>query len=116
VSGIHTWAKNVFKEADILTADEGYSQVAYEKGSNLLLHIERLVGGLDVFIPYMKDYDRTFTGTSITTDQWRNHMFHYFGSLPEGDELVKKLSKLDWDEVSRGIWTNDRDLCRKVLK
>lgn len=29
-------------------------------------------------------------------------MFHYFGSLPEGDELVKKLSKLDWDEVSLG--------------
>lgn len=28
-------------------------------------------------------------------------MFHYFGSLPEGEELVKKLSKLDWDEVSR---------------
>lgn len=88
------------KHADPFIADEGYSQVAYEKGSNLLLHIERMVGGLDVFIPYMKDYDRTFTGTSITTDQWRNHMFHYFGSLPEGDELVKQLSKLDWDEVS----------------
>jgi len=82
------------------TADEGYSQVAYEKGANLLLHIERLVGGLDVFVPYMQDYDRTFTGTSITTDQWRNHMFHYFGSLPDSKELVKKLGQLDWDEVS----------------
>jgi leukotriene-A4 hydrolase len=81
-------------------ADEGYSQVAYEKGANLLLHIERLVGGLDVFVPYMQDYDRTFTGTSITTDQWRNHMFHYFGSLPNSKELVKKLGQLDWDEVS----------------
>lgn len=64
-----------------------------------MLHIERLVGGLDVFIPYMKDYDRTFTGTSITTDQWRNHLFHYFGSQPNGEELVQKLGQLDWDEV-----------------
>lgn len=67
----------------------------------MLLHIERLVGGVDVFVPYMQDYDRTFTGTSITTDQWRNHLFHYFGSLPDSKELVKKLAQLDWDEVSR---------------
>jgi len=74
--------------------------VAYEKGANLLLHIERLVGGVDVFVPYMKDYDRTFTGTSITTEQWRKHLFHYFGTLPNGKELVEKLNKLDWKEVS----------------
>jgi leukotriene-A4 hydrolase len=82
------------------TADEGYSQVAYEKGANLLLHIERLVGGVEVFVPYMKDYDRTFTGTSITTEQWRKHLFHYFGTLSNGKELVEKLNKLDWNEVS----------------
>jgi leukotriene-A4 hydrolase len=74
--------------------------VAYEKGANLLLHIERLVGGLEVFVPYMKDYDHTFTGTSITTQQWYNHLFHYFGSVSNGKELVEKLKSLDWDKVS----------------
>jgi len=80
-------------------ADEGFSQVPYEKGSNLLLHIERLVGGLDVFIPYMKSYEQTFTGTSVTTDQWRSHLFHYFGNLSDGPEMLKKLGQIDWDEV-----------------
>lgn len=59
-----------------------------------------MVGGVDVFVPYMKDYDHTFTGTSITTEQWRKHLFHYFGSLTNGKELVEKLNKLDWNEVS----------------
>jgi leukotriene-A4 hydrolase len=48
----------------------------------------------------MKDYDQTFTGTSITTQQWYNHLFHYFGSVPNGKELVEKLKSLDWDKVS----------------
>jgi len=48
----------------------------------------------------MKDYDRTFTGTSITTQQWYNHLFHYFGSVSNGKELVEKLKALDWDKVS----------------
>jgi hypothetical protein len=48
----------------------------------------------------MKDYDRTFTGTSITTQQWYNHLFHYFGSVSNGKELVEKLKSLDWDKVS----------------
>jgi leukotriene-A4 hydrolase len=96
VSNAKDWSN--WPDADFI-ADEGYSQVAYEKGANLLLHIERLVGGLEVFVPYMKDYDRTFTGTSITTEQWRKHLFHYFGSLPNGKELVEKLNKLDWNEV-----------------
>ena len=103
------------KEADSI-ADEGYSQVAYEKastselmmprpdnqGSNFLLLIERTVGGVDNFIPYMRDYVKTFNGSSITTDQWRSHLFHYFGKV-DGGRHVKELAKIDWDEVSQGF-------------
>ena len=80
--------------------DDAYNQVPYEKGSNFLLHLERTVGGLDHFIPYMKDYVKTFDGTSITTDQWRSHLFHFFGSQPDSASYIRKLGRVDWDEVS----------------
>ncbi|WVQ82071.1 leukotriene A-4 hydrolase/aminopeptidase [Cryptococcus sp. DSM 104549] len=88
--------------------DEGYSQVPYEKGANFLYFLELTVGGLDAFLPYMKDYVRTFEGTSITTEQWREHLFHYFGSLKDGEKYIKKLGKVDWDEWLHGSGT---DLC-----
>lgn len=83
--------------------DEGYSQVPYEKGSNFLYYLEQTVGGLEVFLPYMKDYVKTFEGYAITTEQWRAHLFHYFGSLKNGEEVVRKLGKVDWDEVGHSI-------------
>ena len=73
------------------------------QGANFLLHLERTVGGLDLFLPYMKDYVNTFNGSSITTDQWRAHLFHYYGNLPDGSQYLKKLGKVDWDEVSTGM-------------
>lgn len=67
-----------------------------------MLYLERLVGGLDVFLPYVKSYVATFSGTSITTDQWRAHLFHFFGTVEHGDEIVNKLkTDVDWNEVRR---------------
>ncbi|GMK59104.1 hypothetical protein CspeluHIS016_0701190 [Cutaneotrichosporon spelunceum] len=77
--------------------DEGYSQVPYEKGSNFLLYLERTVGGLEHFLPYMKDYVKTFTNTSITTEQWREHLFDYFGKQKDGATYLKQLGTVDWD-------------------
>ncbi|OCF30838.1 leukotriene A-4 hydrolase/aminopeptidase [Kwoniella heveanensis BCC8398] len=91
--------------------DEAYSQVPYEKGANFLLYLERTVGGLDIFIPYMKDYVKTFEGTSITTEQWREHLFAYFKKHEDGEELTRKLGKVDWDEWLHGSGT---DLCAEV--
>ena len=70
------------------------------QGSNFLLYLERTVGGLEHFLPYMKDYVKTFTNTSITTGQWRAHLFDYFGRQPNSAEYLKKLGQVDWDEVS----------------
>lgn len=58
-------------------------------------------------MPYMQDYVKTFTGTSITTDQWRSHLFHYFGSQSDGQEYLRRLGKVDWDNVS-GQLSNSR--------
>ncbi|KAF7329344.1 Leuk-A4-hydro-C domain-containing protein [Mycena kentingensis (nom. inval.)] len=74
--------------------DDAYSQVSYEKGANLLLHIERTIGGLDVFLPYVKDYVSTYIGKSISTDQWKDHLYAFFENKPE---VVKKLDTIDWE-------------------
>lgn len=81
------------------SADDAFSRVPYEKGSNFLLHLERTVGGLDVFMPYIKEYVKTYNGYSITTDQWRSHLFDYFGKVENSQEILKNLGKLDWDAV-----------------
>lgn len=58
--------------------------------------LERKLGGLDVFLPYVKDYVTTFTGQSIVTDQWRSHLYKYFREHG-GDEKIKALDSVDWN-------------------
>ncbi|CAE7143150.1 unnamed protein product, partial [Rhizoctonia solani] len=67
--------------------DDAYSSVPYEKGSNFLLYLERLLGGLDVFLPYARDYVNTFRGRSIRTDEWKTHLFDYFEKHGGEDKL-----------------------------
>ncbi|KAG1746884.1 hypothetical protein EDB19DRAFT_1894105 [Suillus lakei] len=74
----------------------GSNSVPYEKGANFLLHIERTLGGLDVFLPYMKDYVKTFMGKSITTEMWKEHLFAYYTRFG-GDDELGALESIDWD-------------------
>lgn len=54
------------------------------------------MGGLDVFLPYAYDYITTFMGKSITTDEWKSHLYAYFEK--KGDpEKIKALNSIDWD-------------------
>jgi hypothetical protein len=57
---------------------------------------ERTLGGLDVFLPYVKDYVRTFMGKSITTGQWKEHLFAYYTQHGVEDN-IKALNSIDWD-------------------
>ncbi|KAK9899275.1 hypothetical protein P389DRAFT_150549 [Cystobasidium minutum MCA 4210] len=82
--------------------DDAFSTVPYDKGSNLLLHLERTVGGLDIFLPYMHDYVKTFRGKSISTQDWQSHLFTYFGKQSNGSDLTEKLKNVDWDAWLRG--------------
>lgn len=58
--------------------------------------IERLLGGLDVFLAYIRDYVNTFKGKSVTTWQWKDHIYEYFKNNG-GNEKVKLLDSVDWD-------------------
>lgn len=53
------------------------------------------MGGLDIFLPYVKDYVNTFIGKSITTWQWKSHLYEYFAKI--GDDKTKALDTVDWD-------------------
>ncbi|ELU39367.1 leukotriene-A4 hydrolase [Rhizoctonia solani AG-1 IA] len=67
--------------------DDAYSRVPYDKGSNFLLYLERLLGGLDVFLPYARDYISTFRGQSIRTEEWKAHLYAYFEKHGGEDKL-----------------------------
>ncbi|CEL62166.1 leukotriene-A4 hydrolase [Rhizoctonia solani AG-1 IB] len=84
--------------------DDAYSRVPYEKGSNFLLYLERLLGGLDVFLPYARDYINTFRGKSIRTDEWKAHLYAYFGNHG-GEDKLKLLDSVDWQEWLHGQGT-----------
>ncbi|KAF7978977.1 hypothetical protein HWV62_44229 [Athelia sp. TMB] len=78
-----------------------FSRVPYEKGSNFLLHIERVLGGLDVFLPYVREYVTIYTGKSITTDEWKAHLYRYF-EKSGGSEKIKALDSIDWNAWLHG--------------
>ncbi len=80
--------------------DDGFSTIPYDLGANFILRIERQLGGLDVFRPYVKAYVQEFSGKSITTEMWKEHLYRYFGQRENGRELTKKLDALDWNAVS----------------
>ncbi|KAG6874151.1 hypothetical protein C0995_005569 [Termitomyces sp. Mi166 len=76
--------------------DRAYSSIPYEKGANFILNLERKLGGLEVFLPYVKDYVSTFIGKSITTEQWKEHLYGYW-EKNGGTEKTKILDSIDWD-------------------
>lgn len=48
-----------------------------------------------MFLPYVKDYVNTFIGKSITTEQWKSHLYSYFEK--NGHDKVKALDSIDWN-------------------
>jgi len=96
--------------------DDAYSSIPYEKGSNFLLYLglfnfcslaseshrfsEQTLGGLDVFLPYIRDYVATFQGKSITTWDWKAHLYTYF-ERHGGQEKLDALNSVNWDVGSR---------------
>ena len=58
--------------------------------------LERTIGGLDVFLPYIRNYVETFSGKSITTQQWKDHLYGYFQEHG-GEEKVRALDTIDWN-------------------
>ncbi|EIW81415.1 leukotriene-A4 hydrolase [Coniophora puteana RWD-64-598 SS2] len=75
--------------------DTAYGRVPYEKGSNMLYYLEHLLGGLAVFLPYMRNYLDAYMGKSITTYEWKDHLYAYFRE--RDPSKVSLLDSVDWD-------------------
>lgn len=82
--------------------DDAFSSIPYDKGANFLLYLERVVGGLDVFIPYLKAYFHTFAGRSLCTEEWHEHLMAYFAG---NEKATKALKEVDWDAWLHGEGT-----------
>ena len=73
--------------------DDAFSSVPYEKGQTLLWNLEDMVGGKQVFEPFLKTYIAKFQYQSITTDQFTDYLKHYF----ENTAAASKLAEIDWN-------------------
>ena len=49
-----------------------------------------------MFLPYIRDYVETFSGKSIDTQQWKDHLYRYF-QKHGGEDKIKALDSIDWN-------------------
>eukprot|EP01012_Entosiphon_sulcatum_P018064 TRINITY_DN2280_c0_g1_i1.p1 TRINITY_DN2280_c0_g1~~TRINITY_DN2280_c0_g1_i1.p1 ORF type:complete len:617 (-),score=117.23 TRINITY_DN2280_c0_g1_i1:13-1863(-) len=76
--------------------DDSFSRIPYEKGSLFLIYLERLVGGPEPFLKWLKTYILRFENGSLDSEQMRSHFTENF---PEA------AAKVDWNE-----WLDGPDL------
>ncbi|KAI8340869.1 peptidase family M1-domain-containing protein [Chlamydoabsidia padenii] len=76
--------------------DDYFSSVPYEKGFNMLYHVEGVVGGPTVFEPFVKSYVQHFASKSITTTDWKDYLYDYMENV-HGQSMVDKLNTIDFD-------------------
>lgn len=48
-----------------------------------------------MFLPYVRDYVDTFIGKSITTSQWRTHLYDYFERTDRSKIIA--LDTINWN-------------------
>ncbi|SJM88020.1 probable Leukotriene A-4 hydrolase homolog [Zygosaccharomyces bailii] len=71
--------------------DEAFSSVPYEKGFNLLFHLEQAVGGKDQFDPFVKHYFKKFARQSLDTFQFLDTLYEFF------EDRRDVLDGVDWE-------------------
>lgn len=79
--------------------DDAFSSIPYEAGSNLILHLEETVGGLDNFLPFIKSYFKTFYDRSVVTQDFLDHLYAFYAGSPE---ITSKLKAVKWDAWLHG--------------
>lgn len=79
--------------------DDAFSSIPYEKGSTFLLYLERLVGGLDVFLPFIRSYFKAFYNRSVSTEEWKQHLFDFYKG---NDTIIRNLEGVNWDAWFHG--------------
>ena len=71
--------------------DDAFSSVPYEKGYAFLYYIESLVGGPDVFNPFLRSYIDHFKFKTVVTEEFKEYLYSYF---KEKSALLDQ--KIDW--------------------
>lgn len=73
--------------------DDAFSSVPYIKGSTFLRYMEDVLGGPEVFEPFLRSYLQKYAYKSVTTDDFKSTMYDYFIDTDKKD----KLNEIDWD-------------------
>jgi hypothetical protein len=73
--------------------DEGVSDIAYEKGNNLLLVIEREVGR-EKFDAFLKNYFAKHAFSTITTEQFLD--YYKKNLVPDSSDEAKHINIMKW--------------------
>lgn len=71
--------------------DDAFSTVPYEKGFNLLFHLETILGGKAEFDPFIRHYFKKFAKKSLDTFQFLDTLYEFY---PEKKEI---LDSVDWE-------------------
>ncbi|KAK6462114.1 leukotriene A-4 hydrolase 2 [Scheffersomyces coipomensis] len=71
--------------------DDTFSSVPYEKGFNLLFHIEQKLGGKKVFDKFIPHYFKKFRYTSLDSYQFIDCLYDFFNDKHD------ILNSIDWD-------------------
>jgi leukotriene-A4 hydrolase len=75
--------------------DDAYSTVAYEKGFNLLLYLERMVG-TDKFQAFFQAYIKHFASRTVTSEEFRAFFGRHFSTNVD-DKTRAALDGVDWE-------------------
>ena len=70
--------------------DDAGSVICYEKGSAFLWYLEHLVGGSEVFEPFLRDYFDHFKFQSIDSYEFKDYFLNYYKDLD--------LSMIEWEK------------------
>ncbi|GMH36402.1 hypothetical protein BSKO_04270 [Bryopsis sp. KO-2023] len=70
--------------------DNAYSKIAYEKGFHFLYYLQGLVGGAEIFEPFLKAYIENFKLKVLATEEFKSFFLEYF----KDNEAVKSI---DWE-------------------
>lgn len=75
---------------DGIDADDSFSEVPYEKGSNMLYAIEKTLGGKDKFDPFIKYYFSKYKYQSLDTYQFLDTLYGFYSDKKD------LLDTIDW--------------------
>ncbi|XP_011647771.1 leukotriene A-4 hydrolase-like, partial [Pogonomyrmex barbatus] len=96
--------KNLVPTLTDMLPENETKYVFYEIGYALLEHIQSVLGGSEIFEPFLKSYLDKFTFKSIKTDDWKKYLYEYFSDKTE------LLNNIDWD-----MWFSKISILQDIL-